>query len=166
MLFRSQIADERQYVQLASNLASGQGFRLDPARLTSMRPPLYPFVVAGVFTLAGGEDLQAVRAAQVLIGLLVVVATYALSLRMFGARVALVAAAVTCFYPSLVFSGLLLLTELLFTLLVLLFVLAYDRTVETRSTWFALGAGVALGCSALTRSVLWPFPIEIGRAHV
>lgn len=156
-----QIGDERHYVQLAANLFQGHGFVFEPGRPTSMRPPLYPMFVAGVWSLSGHESLQAIRAVQILLALLTTVAVYVLAFRLFDRRTALIAAAITCFYPSFLFSGLLLLTEVLFTLLVVVFVLQYDRLVRRPGLAVALSTGATLGFAALTRSVLWPFPIVL-----
>jgi len=160
-LMQVQIGDERQYVQLAANLFQGHGFVFEPGRPTSMRPPLYPLFIAGVWSLTGHESLPAIRAVQVLLALLTTLAVYVLALRLFDRRTALIAAAITCFYPSFLFSGLLLLTEVLFTMLLVVFVLQYDILVQRPRFAVALSTGATLGLAALTRSVLWPFPIVL-----
>src|SRR5262249_17857397 len=154
-----QIGDERQYAQIGANLVQGHEFALEPGRPTSMRPPLYPLFLAGVWSLTGYESLQAVRAAQVLLGLLTTCGVYVLALRLFDRPTALTAAAITCFYPSFLFAGMLLLTEVLFTLLLILFVIQYDSLVRRPRLATAVSTGATLGLAALTRSVLWPFPI-------
>jgi 4-amino-4-deoxy-L-arabinose transferase-like glycosyltransferase len=156
-----QIGDERQYVQLAANLFHGHGFVFEPGRPTSMRPPVYPMFIAAVWSLTGHESLQAIRAVQILLALLTTLAVYVLAFRMFDRRTALIAAAITCFYPSFLFSGLLLLTEVLFTLLLVVFALQYDSLVRRPGLAVALSTGATLGLAALTRSVLWPFPIVL-----
>jgi 4-amino-4-deoxy-L-arabinose transferase-like glycosyltransferase len=156
-----QIGDERQYVQLAANLVHGEGFALQPGRPTSMRPPLYPLFIAGIWSLVGHESLQAVRGAQVVLSLLITVGVYVLALRLFDRRTALIASAIICFYPSFLFSGVLLLTEVLFTLLLVLFVLQYHYLMLRPSAAIAVSTGATLGLAALTRSVLWPFPFVL-----
>ena len=153
------IADEQQYAQLASSILHGDGFAFIAGRPTSMRPPLYPLFIATVWRLAGSESLQAVRGAQIFLSLLITAAIYALALRVFGRRTAIAAAAIVCFYPSFLFSGLLLLSEVLFTLLVILFALQYSVLVSRPGVLLAAATGATLGLGALTRSVLWPFPV-------
>jgi len=156
-----QIIDERQYAQLAESLAQGHGYAFTPGHPTSMRPPLYSWFVAGIWTLTGSHSVSAVRLVQIALALLTTTAVYALGLRLFDRRAALIAAALTCFYPSLLFSGLLLLTEVLFTLLVVVFVLQYDSLLRRPRILVAASVGATLGLAAMTRSVLWPFPLVL-----
>jgi 4-amino-4-deoxy-L-arabinose transferase-like glycosyltransferase len=153
------IIDEQHYTLIASNIVHGDGFAFAPGRPTSMRPPLYPAFIAGIWTMTGTESLQAVRAAQIILSLLTTVGIYLLALRLFSRRVALGSAAIVCFYPSLLFSGLLLLTETIFTFLVVAFALQYALFLRRPGPITSLGAGAVLGLAALARSVLWPFPV-------
>jgi len=153
------IVDEQHYHQLGRSLARGHGFAWPPGTPTSIRPPAYPFFIAGVWWLTGRESLQAVRAAQVALSLLTVVLVYRLGRLVFDDRTAFLAAAIVAFYPSLLFAGILLLSETLFTLFVVLTAWAFARLMRDPQPAAALGVGAALGLAALTRSVLWPFPI-------
>lgn len=154
-----EIVDEQHYHALAQNVAHGHGFAFEPGKPTSIRPPLYPAFVALVWKVVGSESLQAVRAVQILLALATVVVVYAIGLRLFERRVALLAAAGLCFYPSLVLYDYLLLTEVLFTFLLTLTVLAYVSLLQHERPRAALATGVALGLAALARSILWPFPL-------
>jgi len=154
-----EIMDERHYHQLGSNILSGWGLAWGPDQLTSIRPPLYPAFLALVWALTGTESLIAVRGVQIVLSLFNVLLLYQLGLRVFSRRVALLAAGIFCFYPTLLAFNYLLLTEVLFTLLLTLFVLGYVVLVQTGKTSIAVGTGCVLGLAALTRSILWPFPI-------
>lgn len=154
-----QITDEQQYARLGDSILRGEGFALTAGRPTSMRAPLYPLFIASVWRLTGSESLQAVRGAQIFLSLLITGALYALASRLFDRRTAIAAAAIVCFYPSFLFSGLLLLSEVLFTLLVVLFALQFSILVTRPGILLALATGATLGLAALTRSVLWPFPL-------
>jgi 4-amino-4-deoxy-L-arabinose transferase-like glycosyltransferase len=152
-----QIADERHYAEIAHNLVSGHGFSLF-GRLTSMRPPLLPFLIAGVWRVTGSESYVAVRAVQIGIGMLVVLLTWLLAIRLFNRPTAVVATTIVTLYPSFLFASVLLLTELPFTLLLLAMVWCCDRLTQPKApVALAVGAGLTLGLAALTRSVLWPF---------
>ena len=151
------IADEQHYHVLATNLVEGRGFAFANGP-TSLRPPLYPTMVAGIWRLTGTRSLQAVRAVQIILSLLTVIAVFALAMELAGPRVAIAAAALTCFYPSLLLSNMLLLTETLFALLVTVAAWAVVRVVTRGSLLSAAAAGLVIGVAALTRSILWPFP--------
>jgi 4-amino-4-deoxy-L-arabinose transferase-like glycosyltransferase len=151
------IEDEQHYVALAANVHAGHGFGWSPEWPTSIRPPLYPLFIATIWTLAGDNSPDLVRWAQIPVALAGIVLLYQIGCRWFGQRPALVAAAALAVYPSLLFSGATLLTEVLFTTLVLLFVRCFLVLTERTSPLVAATAGVALGVAALTRSILWPF---------
>jgi len=155
------IVDEQHYRQLAHSLVRGDGFAWEPANLTSIRPPAYPFFVAGIWTLAGTESTDAVRVAHIGLSLLTVILVFRLGRLMFDRRTAVVAAAIVAFYPSLLFSGVLLLTEVLFTLCLVLTAFGYARLMRAPGPFTAFSTGAALGLAALTRSVLWPFVLVL-----
>ncbi len=155
------IADEVHYHTLATSLVEGRGFAFEDGP-TSLRPPLYPAFVASIWTLSGTRSLQAVRAAQIGLSLLTVIVVFLLGRDLFGERAGLAAAALACFYPSLLISNYLLLTEVLFALLVVASAWAVVRLFTGGSLLFAAAAGILLGLAALTRSVLYPFPLVLG----
>src|SRR5512145_3506613 len=74
----TEIEDEKHYVQLAGNILAGHGFAWGPDQPTSIRPPLYPGLVATIFAVAGAGNLQAVRFVQVLLALATVGLVYEL----------------------------------------------------------------------------------------
>ena len=82
----TEIQDEQHYVELARNLVAGNGFGWGPGQLTSIRPPLFPGLVAAVFSVAGTWNLQAVRAAQILLTLLTVPVICELGPRLHSSR--------------------------------------------------------------------------------
>lgn len=152
------IVDEQHYHTLAQNLSRGHGFAWGPGQLTSARPPLYPAFMALVWTVTGTESIIAVRIAQIILALATVYLLYRLGLLLFERRVALLAAAGLCFYPSLVAFNFFVLTEVLFTFLLTLIVLGAVVVIRSGNAWVALVTGAVLGLAALTRSVLWLFP--------
>jgi 4-amino-4-deoxy-L-arabinose transferase-like glycosyltransferase len=155
------IVDEQHYHTLAVNLLHGNGFGWEPGNLTSIRPPLYPAFITLVWTITGTESLLVIRIAQILLALGNVYLIYRLGLLLFDRHVALLAAAGLCLYPSLLAFNAFVLTEILFTFLLTLTVLGVATLLKTGSAWIAWGTGVALGLAALTRSVLWPFPLVL-----
>ena len=159
----ARIADEQQYRQIAHQLLDGNGFAFGPDRPTSLRPPLYPAVLASTWWLTGRDNFQAVRLLQFAIALITAALVYALARRVSGVRTARGAAAIFWLYPGLIFASTLMLTETVFTFWLVAFVLLLVRLVQADSgdsvSLIAIGTGAALGFSALTRSVLWPLPV-------
>jgi 4-amino-4-deoxy-L-arabinose transferase-like glycosyltransferase len=155
----TEIVDEQQFRQIALNLLAGDGFGWGPGNLTSIRPPLYPGVLAAVWAVTGPQDLQVVRALQIVLALATTALVFLLGARVYDARVGRYAAALCWLYPSFIFFNFLLLTETLFTFLLVAWVLLAVMLVETPRTWIALLCGISLALGALTRSLLWPVPL-------
>jgi len=153
------IMDEQQYSQIGRTVTAGNGYGWDAASPTSIRPPLYPGLLALVWKIAGGNDLQAVRTVQILLSALTAALVYMLGVAIWGPRVGRLAAAIYWLYPSLIFYDYLILTETLFTCLLVAFVLATVKLVQHPRAAFAIACGLTLGLAALTRSVLWPLPL-------
>jgi 4-amino-4-deoxy-L-arabinose transferase-like glycosyltransferase len=106
----------------------------------------------------GVENYNVVRVAQAGLGLLTALLVYALAKKMYNDRVATWAAALCCFYPSLLGYHNFLLTETLFAFLVCVSCISLQRfLLSSRPAWLA-AFGVAMGLATLTRSVLWLFP--------
>jgi len=153
------IVDERDYSTLAGNVLAGVGFAWDEGHLTSLRPPLYPAMVAAIWSLDGERSLQAIRAVQLILALMTAAAVYQLGARSFSREVGQLGAAICWLYPSLIFFNFTILTETLFTLLLVMFLLATVRLVQQPGAWLAVACGATLALAALTRSVLWPLPL-------
>jgi len=153
--------DEWSYARIGENVAAGTGIFFDVTRdvdgaavtrrFSSLRPPLYPILLGGVFRLFGGGgegdlpgSVPAGRALSALLGALSVVVFFAWARRLFGPRPALAAALAFAIWPTHLFASAEMLTEPLFLLLVCgaAFSLTAGRT---------LPAGVLLGLAVLTR---------------
>jgi 4-amino-4-deoxy-L-arabinose transferase-like glycosyltransferase len=152
------IEDERSYNEIAVSLVQHGSFATASGELTSLRPPLYPAFLAATYAAFGLENYQAARAIQAIISLANAILVYEIAKRVYPGRVALVAAAICCFYPSLVGSAFFLLTETLFAFWVLLICLSLLLFLQNGSLVSLVGTGVTLGLASLTRSVLWLFP--------
>jgi 4-amino-4-deoxy-L-arabinose transferase-like glycosyltransferase len=150
--------DEQDYNQLAIRLVTHGDYASATGELVSLRPPLYPAFVASIYAVCGLENYQAVRFVQALLSLVTLYLAYRLGVLVSSRRVALVLAAGCCFYPSLLGFNNLLLTETLFTLLLLAFCLTFVTALQRQSLGWLAWAGVVLGLAALTRSVVWLLP--------
>ena len=155
--------DTADYDEIAANLLAGEGF---VARenwfgfdMRSWRAPLYPGFLAAVYGLFGSSHVP-VKIAQSLLGAATAVLVYAIA-RAIRPQAALVAGVAASLYLPLVASASEVMTETLFTFLL---VLALYLSISTRPTEEDGGprlmtVGVAIGLAALTRPVallLWP----------
>jgi 4-amino-4-deoxy-L-arabinose transferase-like glycosyltransferase len=156
------ISDERDYSTLAVNLVRHGEFGFSEGELTSLRPPLYPAMVAGIYWLFGEENYQAVRLMQVALSLATTLLVYFLGCRIYSSRVGFLAAGLYTFYPSLLGYTNLVLTETLFTFLLIAFCTLLLSGVEKKSFTLLGLAGLTLGLATLTRSILWLFPPILG----
>jgi 4-amino-4-deoxy-L-arabinose transferase-like glycosyltransferase len=159
-----QVWDEHDYDRLAVNLVRHHQFAYEPGHPISLRPPLYPAVVAAVYQIAGEGNYPAVRLLQAGLSLLTIVVLYSLGAELESRRVGTWLAGLYAFYPSLLVYNNLLLTEVLFTTLVCATCLALVRSFRRRSIPTLMLGGILLGLAALTRSVLWLFPVALGTA--
>lgn len=94
--------DGTVYARLAENLVAGAGYRDLVGATHTIFPPGYPLAIASVAWLTGANAELAGRLVSFVAGVVVVIATAALAHRHFGAREALVAAALVATQPRLV----------------------------------------------------------------
>lgn len=147
--------DAVDYDAIARSLAGGHGFPDSvftagggPA---AIRPPAYPVMLGGVYAVAGHHYVAA-RLVQALIGTLSVALLGLLANRLIGRRVAIAALAIGAVYPVLIAMDTALLSESLFTALMLgALVCAFEARASERPLPWAVGCGVVLGLATLTR---------------
>lgn len=153
------IFDEHDYDALGRTLAATGEYAFEPGgQPTSLRPPLYPALVAAVYRVAGSGNLAAVRAAQAVLSLMTAGLLFAMGRLVLSARGSLWLTALFTFYPSFLGYSNLILTETLFTLLLTASVYFAVLSTQRASIGWALATGMALGLAALTRSVVWLAP--------
>lgn len=144
--------DSAEYVTLASNLLDGHGLSLDTAPPWTpdlRRTPVYPAVLASAFAVAGRSPR--VGAFVNLAAWSLTLVLVAVTMRRWGPRAALWAGAwLACDLTSLVYHQLVL-TETLFTLLLLGAVGLLARRPNDRHT--PVLAGVLLGIATLCRPI-------------
>jgi 4-amino-4-deoxy-L-arabinose transferase-like glycosyltransferase len=154
------IVDEQHYRDLALNLLEGRGFA-SASGPTSLRPPLYPAMMAAVWSVAGAANYQAVRVVQIAFGMATAALVFWLGRTLWNDRAGLFAAAIVAFYPTLVLTNFLLLTETVFTFLLTAFVAIVVALVGRPRLLTAAAAGGVLALAALTRSIAWPLPVVL-----
>jgi hypothetical protein len=176
--------DMFQYDMLARSLVEGRGYRwysqadvqtlkpyleqfLDVGKMqvppdgleTTFRAPGYPFFLAAIYAFVPTvERFAAARLAQAALLALLAPASALIALKLGGSRRAAVASGLAmAFYPILLLYTAGLASENLFIPLLAWGVLAVIAAVEKRSVPRAVLAGLLLGASMLTRSIVAPF---------
>ena len=112
-------------------------------------PPLFPYLVGAAYTAFGG--LTAVKLLQAVAGALLVPAVGRIGLMAFGPRVGLAAAAMTAFYPELVWYSVHFWSEPVFLALLWWAIEGVLGADAKASLGRAVGAGVVWGLAVLTR---------------
>jgi 4-amino-4-deoxy-L-arabinose transferase-like glycosyltransferase len=149
--------DPSDFSRTAASIASGHGYpptnRAPGGGPSAFRPPGYPFLLAGVYAVAGGTAPQIGRLAGALLGTLAVALIGLIALRLWGARVGFVALSVAAVAPPLVILSTALISEALFVPLVLAAVLVALRGRDSPGRYRRASAtGVLVGIAALTRT--------------
>lgn len=146
--------DAGWYHLTATTLANGGGY-LNPyaGHPTASWPPGYPLVLALAYRVGGAVPATAV-VLNAAFGALTCLFVWRLALRLADARTAVLATALLAFFPSHVFFAALVLSETLFTCLVVGLMLAAIRLVQDEDeralVWLAWGFGA--GLTALVRA--------------
>lgn len=123
----------------------------DPTGPAALRPPGYPYLLAGIYELVGVR-WDVARLVGALLGTTAVALLWGVVRRLWDDRVALWAAGVAAVLPSLVWLGGGLTAEALFVPLLLAAVWAAVRHRDAPRTGWVAAAGVLLGLAVLTRT--------------
>src|SRR3990172_2177154 len=159
--------DEVDYDRLAHSLIDGRGCVTPRGDPTSLRPPLYPAFVAAGYALTGGS-VQTVRFLQATLDLGTVALTYLIGRWLFGRGPGLLAALLISVNLGTVAATGRLLSETLFT-----FLLMATVAVTARWLWamreghvqavvaLGIGTGVLLGVATLTRGIFLLYTVPL-----
>jgi 4-amino-4-deoxy-L-arabinose transferase-like glycosyltransferase len=171
--------DEQEYLMLAQNLRAGNGLVYDDdGRQHFGRAPGYPVFLAAVLSV--WDDARAIRVAQAMLGALTVLVIGALAARACGRRAGVLALWLAALYPPLVWIPAYLLSETLYSLLILSAALVLWKALESpsggsphplspdtdsegdqpsgaRAPLGFLASGLIIGAAALARPVALPF---------
>lgn len=119
--------------------------------------PLYPFFLAGIYSLPLPERLTVILL-QIVLGALTVVLIYRIALHLFPGRTALAAGVVAALYPPYVFICIRVMTEALFLPLLAAGLLFTIRFAKGDAKADYLLSGLFTGLACLTRPLLFYFP--------
>jgi 4-amino-4-deoxy-L-arabinose transferase-like glycosyltransferase len=160
--------DAFDYDRHARSIAAGEGFPesgyVQEGGPSALRPPVYPYVLGGVYAVTG-DNIDAGRVVGAVFGALAVLLLYLIVLRIWGRRTALIAALAAAIFPSLVLLSRDLLSEQLFIALELGAVLCVlESRASPQGRGWAAAAGLLCGVATLTRNpgAILAVPILIG----
>ena len=148
--------DSLEYIRLAESLVASGMYSMDGTTPSTFRPPLYPLVLAAARTVALRWEAL-VLAIQCALGAMTVGLTIGIGRRLLGDGVALVAGVMLACAPMTGHFAALILTETLFTFLVVLGVFAW-------TSGRPLAAGLVFGAAVMTRASLLPYILAVGLA--
>ncbi len=140
--------DERLYDEIARGLAAGHGFVATGYNST----PLWPALMALLYKLFG-HSFTAVRMAQCVLSAFTCVIMGAAATRLFDRRVGTWTAWILAFYPSLVYLAGVFYMENLYSFCLAVVVYSLTRLGSETTLQRAMLAGLAIGMTALSRSV-------------
>jgi 4-amino-4-deoxy-L-arabinose transferase-like glycosyltransferase len=140
--------DDYLYAWVGRNIISGSGI-VDSHGPHTMFPPGYPFAIGTAYLLTDGLE-SAIRLANLVMGLGVVALAGAVAFKLWGIRIALLAAAVTAANPSLIRAGYEGGSEIAFALLSTA-VMFFAIGMLQGSPASALACGVTIGAAVLVR---------------
>ena len=152
--------------ELASNIYQSGAFVYgsDSVRtVTFDRGPVYPYLVASVYCLTGTDRAIGVHVMQAVLHGLCGVFLFSIGQRVFDRRIGLVAQSIHAMHPILVWYTARIWIETTHTMLVTATVLALTSLAYQPNPRKILIAGIALGVTVLTKSVLLllPFPLVV-----
>jgi len=148
------------YDQLAANLAEGNGYRFYPdTAKTLMREPGYPMLLAGIF-MVFGKNFAVVKMANMVMALAVAYLVTRIARKLSSSRLVILGSPLLfLFHPETLIAESRGGIEILFTLILTLFILTLYRAAKSKRWWDYLVSGSVLGLAVLVRStpILFPF---------
>src|SRR5262249_47044138 len=161
-LYLASDADSWGYHRLASCLLAGHGYSWDsqpPYAPNLYRPPGFPLILLGLYTLTGPWFVAAV-VLQALVGAAVIALTFLLARRLgFSTRVALLAAGVQALDPVAIHYCNCLMTETYSSVLLLLSLGCLVRYQKSAHPAWLLATGGVLAVGILVHPVLLLLPL-------
>lgn len=158
------LPDSAEYDRLGRNLVERGRFSLaavPPWTSDLTRTPVYPGFVAACYTVAGSSPMT-VAIAQLLLGVGTCLLTYLAGVILLSRRAAVVAAGLLAVDPLSARYGAMLLSETLFTTLLLVGLVLAAMYHQRPGVGVACSLGVVLGLTTLCRPIAVFWPVVVG----
>lgn len=147
---------------LAYNIFAGNGMRYSPHDPTALdRGPVYPYLVAGLFYLSGGYVVWIVQIAQALLHAATTMVVYLLGVRLYSRTIARRAQVLCAVHPILLWYTGRIWIETTHAFLLALTALVVVDVYTRPGVLKAIKAGVFVGLTSLTKSVMLLFPLPL-----
>jgi len=150
------VHDAGGYDLYALNLLENKGF----SQVGTYREPLYPFFLAFIYWLFG-HSYMAVRIIQSISGALICVIIFLISKKISDYKVALISGLLACLNPSFIRIIEHLFSENLYTFLLVMGTYFFVKQTQEKDYKNLIFLGVILGLAALTRAIIFFFPVFI-----
>lgn len=155
-------SDAHTYYRLAYSLLDGVGYRYSlDSPPTARRTPGYPIFLAFMFK-AFGRDFNAVRMAQIILDVISTYLVFVICMLLFQNRLAgILASLAYAVYLPAVISVTYIMTETLYTFLLLAFVATCLLAMKAQRYELFGVSGILFGIATLTRPVPLPLPLVL-----
>lgn len=148
-----------EYARIAQNLLAGAGYTgmATPGQQLFF-PPLFPYLIAGL-SLVVGDAETAGRIVSLVAGSLLVLPVYAISLRLYGQKAAVIAGWLTALHPVLIYYSTTVYCEPLFLSLIATAIYLSTRAADNPTAGNASLSGMAYGLAYLVRPEALTFAV-------
>ncbi|HTU22586.1 MAG TPA: glycosyltransferase family 39 protein [Gemmataceae bacterium] len=156
-------ADDVEFNNLALRVSQGKGYVGDQGQFTSFRAPGWPFVLAGLYWLAG-PCVPLIYGVLCLLGAISCVLTYLLARELVEERTARIAGLLAAFYLPHIYFSAGFLSESLFVACLALGIWSFLLARKRNSLVLLMLAGLTLSWATLTRPfavLLWPILLSV-----
>ena len=146
-------SDSHEYHQLALNILEHGSFSQSltpPLEPETIRTPAYPFLLSGLYHVAGIRP-HALVAIQIALSLVTMLAGCRIASLLFGARAGLLTAIFLALDPVSLYYSQVMLTETLFGTALTLCLLGMVYALRHPSLWYPCWAGICLALATYTR---------------
>lgn len=148
--------------ELGENISKGIGYVYNGETTPAIdRGPVYPYLLAGIFSLSGGFSLHAVQIVQALLFGLTCFVVFQIASTVSGEKTAFITALICALHPLLIWYTARIWIETTNTLLIALGTYSAILLYKKRTILRALICGCMLGLAILTKSVLLIFPLVL-----
>jgi 4-amino-4-deoxy-L-arabinose transferase-like glycosyltransferase len=149
--------DLYKFAELGRNIALGNGLRYDGAPLTIRRPPLYPALIALLYTIFGVMP-HVIQVFQAVLAAGTALLAFEIGRRVFNLRTGIVAAIATALHPMVLRYIPDIQLETFLTFLYTLAVYWSVRLAEKGTLWNGFWFGLSCAAAAMVKGVALSYP--------